>query len=60
MTDHLGQSGARRLYQCPGCWAYDLITWLSPLRGDVECSCGERMTCVDLRDEPTTRGRGEP
>lgn len=37
------------LYQCPGCWNYDEIQWLSPLRGTVECRCGERMTLIDLR-----------
>lgn len=39
----------RRLYQCPGCWSFDVL----PRVGDgayMECGCGEQMTLIDLRE----------
>ncbi len=35
-----------RVFQCPGCWSFGLYR-SEP--GSLECSCGERMTLIDLR-----------
>lgn len=50
MTDRTARpTGGKRLYQCPGCWSYGI--WPNPADGEWECeSCGERLTCVDLRE----------
>lgn len=37
-----------RLYQCPGCWSYDQLLWVTG-EAYIQCNCGERMTLIDLR-----------
>ena len=39
-----------RLYQCPGCWGWGLHK-VPPSDGSLECECGEKLDCIDLRGE---------
>lgn len=39
----------KRLYQCPGCWSHDELPRVTN-DAYIECSCGERMTLIDLRE----------
>jgi hypothetical protein len=39
-----------RLYQCPGCWSWGMHK-VPATDGSLECECGERMACIDLRGE---------
>jgi len=39
-----------RLAQCPGCWSTTTVNlFVAP---DWECECGERLTVIDLREQP--------
>lgn len=44
------QQRSIRLYQCPGCWGWGMNK-VPPTYGSLECECGERMACIDLRGE---------
>lgn len=46
----LGRRDVARLYQCPGCWSWGLFM-VPPDEGSLECGCGQRLDCVDLRGE---------
>lgn len=39
-----------RLYQCPGCWSWGMYA-VPAANGSLECGCGERLACIDLRGE---------